>query len=183
VADLGVLAVMTASPTPRPSPAGAPGSGDLLTILALIVSAVSLVTTTAIGYLQFRSQARLTAIEQGRRADELSLKNEEERRAGVARVTVQWQQAPPALILRNHGPAPAIDVHADVASAAAGRPPPGFQAGTQLPLRGLGPDETYVIPMTHPYGVAAAIIVELRWHDRSGPQHRTVSLSAAGQDG
>lgn len=174
-----VLAAITASPTPRPTPSATSDSSNTLSVLALVVSVISLGTTTVIGYLQYRSQARLTAIEQGRRADEISLKQEEDRRAGSARVTVQWQEAPLALIVRNHGPALAGDVRVKVSSAVPGRPPPGFQTPGQFPLEVLRPGEPYTILMTSPYGMAPAITAELRWHDTIGPHHETVSLSAA----
>jgi hypothetical protein len=174
------IAAIAASPHPRPAPTAAPDSGSTLSMLALVVSIISLGITTAIGYLQYRSQARLTAIEQARRADEISLKNEEDRRAGSARVTVQWQEAPSALIVHNHGPAPAGDVQVDLSSAVPGHPPPGFPAAPQLPLKVLGPGESYAIPVTHPYGMAMIVTAELRWHDRIGPHRKTVPLSAAG---
>jgi hypothetical protein len=174
-----VIAGITASPTPRPTPSATSDSSNTLSVLALVVSVISLGTTTVIGYLQYRSQARLTAIEQGRRADEVSLKNEEERRAGSARVTVQWQQAPLALIVHNHGPALASDVQVEVSSAAPDHPPPGFQTPGQFPLKVLRPGEPYTVLMRFPYGMAPTITAELRWHDSIGPHHETVSLSAA----
>lgn len=176
-----VIAAIAATPTPQPSPTAGSGSSDLLSLLALIVSTISLGAATALGYLQFRVQARLTMIEEARRADEISLKNEEEQRAGSARITVQWQQAPPALILHNHGPAAAADVNAIISSAVLDHPPPGFLASAQLPLAALGVGESYALPITNPYGRAATITVELRWQDQGGLRQRTVSLAAAGE--
>jgi hypothetical protein len=68
------------------------------------------------------------------------------------------------------------DIQGDLAPD---RLPPGFQSGSQIPLDALGPGESYAIPMTNPYGMAAAIIAELHWHDGTGEREKIAPLSLA----
>jgi hypothetical protein len=162
-------------------------SGDsrttvILSILAFVVSVISLVATTWIGYRQYKAQDALTAVEEARRTDEVGEQRQAALAARSAAVTAQWQDTGPALIVHNRGQAPAIDVTVEVTSATPGGLPPRLPSGAdRLAMERLEPGQSHAIPLTDPYGMAAVIQVAVRWRDGAGPHEDIVRLPTVGQ--
>lgn len=177
---------LCARPTPSPSPSPV-SSGDsrttvIVSILALVVSIISLAATTWLGYRQYKAQDVLKNIEMARRSDEVSGQRQAALAAQSAAVTAQWQDAGPALVIHNRGQAPAIDVTIEVTSATPGGPPPRLPSGAdRLAMERLEPGQSHAIPLTAPYGMAAVIQAAVRWRDGSGPHEDIVRLPTIGQ--
>jgi hypothetical protein len=173
-----------ARPSPSPSPVS---SGDsratlIVSILALVVSLASAFATAWIGYRQTKAQDALKAIEEARRRDELSGQRQAALHARSAAVTAQWQDTGPALILRNRGQAPAIDMTIEVTSATPGGLPPRLPSGDdRLAMERLEPGQSCAIPLTAPYGMAAIIQASVRWRDGAGLHEDIVRLPTVGQ--
>jgi type II secretory pathway pseudopilin PulG len=188
VAVGGALAAFAAalgghhSPPPSPVSSGDSSATLIVSILALVVSIVSLVATTWIGYRQTRAQDALKAIEEARRSDELSGQRQAALQARSAAVTAQWQDTGPALIVHNRGQAPAIDVTVEVTSATPGGLPPRLPSGDdRLAMERLEPGQSHAIPLTAPYGMAAVIQAAVRWRDGAGPHEDIVRLPTVGE--
>jgi hypothetical protein len=104
-------------------------ASNLLAAFALGVSALALIVSGFMAWRQNRLQARLTAIEEERRGEEVEARRHAQVTASIPGV----RNGPGQLVLTNEGPAVARSVTVEISSADEAKPPAVFGLG-RLPV-------------------------------------------------
>jgi hypothetical protein len=147
------------------------GAGVLIALAALLVSYRVSRRQTALAQQQTDVQARLTAIEEARRADEVDAR----RRARV--VPEFWRPEPKRLcfVLTNQGLAPAREVDCQL-DALDDRQPPRMIGLDALPVD-LRPGQSMDFVASAGLGMSTRIRAVVRWVDDAGEQEETFTLN------
>jgi hypothetical protein len=146
-------------------------TSNLLAAFALGVSVLALTVSGFMAWRQNRLQARLTAIEEDRRGEEV----EARRHARVTLGIPQPRIGKGDLVLTNEGPAGAWAVTFGVSSAVEGKQPPFISGLDQLPVD-LQPGQSMHFDMAVALGDAELINAQVRWIDDAGAQEATYTL-------
>jgi hypothetical protein len=150
---------------------------DLASGLALAISALALLASSVAYVRQHRLQARMAAIEEARREEEVASRLkadvtaefESETREG-SRSKNYW------LVLINRGPAVARDVDFTFIPPEKGEAPEPLDHDHSFPLS-LDPEQRYRIICVVVMGTAASVQVKIDWKDDRGPQTKTLVLT------
>jgi hypothetical protein len=148
-----------------------PDTSNLIAGIALGVSALALIVSGFMAWRQNRLQARLTAIEEERRGEEV----EARQRARVAASIPEAQIGKGGLVLTNECPAVAWSVDVKVSSAAEGKQLPAIFGLERLPVD-LQPGQTMAFDMAVAAEDAELIKTRVRWVDDAGAQEATYTL-------
>ena len=148
-----------------------PDTSNLIAAIALGVSALALIVSGLLAWRQNRLQARLTAIEEERRGEEV----EARQHAGVTLRIPQPRIGKGDLVLTNEGPAAAWSVTIGVSSAVEGKQPPFISRRDQPPVD-LQPGQSMHFDMAVAMGDAELINAQVRWVDDAGAQEATYTL-------
>jgi hypothetical protein len=135
------------------------------------VSALALIVSGLLVFWQNRLQARLTAIEEERRGEEV----EARRHARVTLSIPQPRIGKGDLVLTNEGPAGAWSVTFEVSSAVEGKQPPFISGLDQLAVD-LRPGQSMHFDTAVAMGDAELINAQVRWIDDAGAQEATYTL-------
>ncbi|GAA2097905.1 hypothetical protein GCM10009801_68550 [Streptomyces albiaxialis] len=156
----------------------------MVDVLALIVAALSLLSTAFLAYRQLRLQTRLAAIEEARRAEEIAQRDRERRERNTAAVTAEVLGDGRVLRVVNNGPAEASDVSVTLAATEPGKSPPRMKpGGGSRTVDRLSPGHDLRCELTSPYGMSAAMEVRLEWRDGTGPRVEKVLLATGPGNG
>jgi hypothetical protein len=141
-------------------------------IVSSIIATVSLIATASLAYRQTRMQARLTAIEETRRREEIKARLHADVRATVAGTPTALQ-----LVLANDGPAPASEVWASVLPVGSDDPPlfRGLNELEQAPAA-LRPGDRLPFPVLTLAETAERVQVVVSWKDDAGPHRESFTV-------
>jgi hypothetical protein len=141
-------------------------------IVSSIIATVSLIATASLAYRQTRMQARLTAIEETRRREEV-----EARQCADVRATVAGTPTALQLVLANDGPAAASEVWATVLPVGSDDPPlfHGLNELEQTPAA-LRPGDRLPFPVLTLAETAERVQVVVSWKDDAGPHRESFTV-------
>jgi hypothetical protein len=145
-------------------------ASNLLAAFALGVSALALIVSGFMAWRQNRLQARLTAIEEERRGEEVEARRHAQVTASIPGV----RNGPGQLVLTNEGPAVARSVTVAISSADEAKPPAVFGL-ERLPVD-LRPGQPMSFDLVASWGDATLINALVRWVDDAGPHEATYTL-------
>jgi hypothetical protein len=136
------------------------------------IAAVSLIVTAIFAYRLVRLQARLTAVEEQRRRDDV----EAQRHANV-RATVAGTPTALQLVLANDGPATARELWATVLPVGSDDPPlfHGLTELEQTPTA-LRPGDRLPVPVLTLAEAAERVQVVVSWKDDAGPHRESFTV-------
>jgi hypothetical protein len=146
-------------------------TSNLIAGIALGVSALALVVSGLLAWWQNRLQARLTAIEEARRGEEVEARQHARVTASIPEPGMGHRR----LVLTNHGPAVARSVTIDVSSAIEGKQLP-FIDGVEGFRADLQPGQPMHFSMAVAGEDAEQINTVVRWVDDAGSQETTYTL-------
>jgi hypothetical protein len=150
---------------------------DLVATLSLIVSGLALVVSGIFGFRQYRLDRKVAAIEEERRAEEVTSRL-------TADVTAEFESRPRrgtaiaeehSLVLINRGPARAIDV--DIEYPDDERLPRLMTEGMGFPIA-LDPGQRFRILAIPHYGGSPSVQLTLRWTDGRGSREKPLTLAS-----
>jgi len=141
-------------------------------IVSSIIATVSLLATASLAYRQTRMQARLIAIEETRRREEVEARQRADVRATVAGTPTALQ-----LVLANDGPAAASEVWATVLPVGSDDPPlfHGLNELEQAPAA-LRPGDRLPFPALTLAETAERVQVVVSWKDDAGPHRESFTV-------
>jgi hypothetical protein len=143
-------------------------------VASLVVAICALLAALYVGLRQVGMQKHMTKIEEARRQEEVTSKQEADVTAGFERYDVQGYR----FVLYNRGPAQARDVSFEMEEhPAGGHAPALLTQGHSFQLALLDPDQRYQIPCAVAMGTAQAVQVDLRWHDGTGQREKQLTLA------
>jgi hypothetical protein len=133
---------------------------------------VSLIATAILAYRQTRLQARLTAIEETRRRQQIERSQHADVRATVAGTPTALQ-----LVLANDGPATAWEVWATELPVGSDDPPlfHGLDELEQAPAT-LRPGDRLPFPVLTLAETAKRVQVVVSWKDEAGPHRESFTV-------
>ena len=147
------------------------GAGVLIALIALLYTRSVSRRQTELAQQQTDVQARLTAIEEGRRADEVEARRH-------ARVVPAFRRPEPnrlRFVLTNQAPAPARDVRCQL-EALDGRQPPRVVGLEALPVD-LRPGQSMEFIASAGLGMSPRIRAVVTWVDDAGEQEEPFTLN------
>ncbi|HEY5990494.1 MAG TPA: hypothetical protein VIV12_29505 [Streptosporangiaceae bacterium] len=147
------------------------GAGVLIALAALLYTHKVSRRQTNLAQQQTDVQARLTAIEEARRADEVDAR----RRARVVPAFWRPESNRLRLVLTNEGPAPAREVGCDLAPLD-GRQLPRVMGLEALPVE-LRPGQPMEFLATAGLGMSTLIRAVVTWVDDVGEQEESFTLN------
>jgi hypothetical protein len=141
-------------------------------ILSFTIATVSLLATAIFAFRQTRLQARLTAIEETRRREQVEARQHADVRAMVAGTPTAVQ-----LVLSNDGPATAWDVWATELPIGSDDPPlfHGLDELEQAPAT-LRPGDRLPFPVLTLAETAERVQVVVSWKDEAGPHRESFTV-------
>ncbi len=147
------------------------GAGVLIALIALLYTRSVSRRQTELAQQQTDVQARLTAIEEGRRADEVEARRH-------ARVVPAFRRPEPnrlRFVLTNQAPAPARDVRCQL-EALDGRQPPRVVGLEALPVD-LRPGQSMEFIASAGLGMSTLIRAVVTWTDDAGEHEEPFTLN------
>jgi hypothetical protein len=141
-------------------------------VLSSAIATVSLIATAILAHRQTRLHARLTAIEETRRREQVEARQHAEVRAIVAGTPTALQ-----LVLANDGPATAWDVWATELPVGSDDPPlfHGLDELEQAPAT-LRPGDRLPFPVLTLAETAERVQVVVSWKDEAGPHRESFTV-------
>jgi hypothetical protein len=141
-------------------------------VVSATIATVSLIATAIFAYRQTRMQARLTAIEEARRREEVQARRHADVRAMVAGTPTALQ-----LVLANDGPATARDVWATELPVGSDDAPlfHGLDELEQAPAV-LRPGDRLPFPVLTLADTAERVQVVVSWKDEAGPHRESLTV-------
>jgi hypothetical protein len=141
-------------------------------VLGSAIATVSLIATAILAYRQTRLQARLTAMEETRRREQLEARQHADVRAMVAGTPTALQ-----LVLANDGPATAREVWATQVPVGSDDPPlfHGLDELEQAPAT-LRPGDRLPFPVLTLAETAERVQVVVAWKDEAGPHRESFTV-------
>ncbi len=147
------------------------GAGVLIALAALLYTRSVSRRQAELAQQQTDVQARLTAIEESRRADEVDAR----RRARVVPTFTRPEPKRLRFVLTNQGPAPAREVDCQL-DALDDRQPPRVMGLEALPVD-LRPGQPMEFVASAGLGMSTRIRVVVRWIDDAGEQEEAFTLN------
>jgi hypothetical protein len=141
-------------------------------VVSSAIATLSLVATAILAYRQTRIQARLTAIEETRRREQVEAQQHADVRAMVAGTPTALQ-----LVLANDGPATAWEVWATELPVGSEDPPlfHGLDELEQAPTT-LQPGDRLPFPVLTLAETAERVQVVVSWKDDAGPHRESFTV-------